>query len=155
MSWVGALVIVVVVYLGANLVLRRFGLFSSAVTPETLRELISRRDGSLLLIDVRTAAEYRKGHIPTAINLPHDSILKRPPEVSNESVVILYGETGSRSASARRSLRRLGFERVFNFGPIRRWNGGLVEGIRPGELASNPTTTDEHPRSANTDDGTG
>ena len=132
MSWVGALVIVVAVYLAANFVLRRFGLFSSALSSESLRELIARRDEPPLVLDVRAADEYRTGHVPTAVNIPHDSIVARPPKVPKDRAIVVYCETGSRSLVARGSLRRLGFTNVVNFGPIRRWKEGLIAGPDPG-----------------------
>ena len=132
MSWVWALIIVVGAYLVANIVVRRFSLFSSSLDSESLRELLSRSDGSLYLLDVRSAGEYRQGHIPTAVNLPHDNIAVRPPKVDRDSPIVLYCETGSRSTVGRRHLKHRGFTNVVNFGPVRRWKGELIEGNEPG-----------------------
>ncbi len=132
MSWVWALIIVVGAYLAANIVVRRFSLFSSSLDSESLRELLSKEDSSVYLLDVRSAQEYRQGHIPTAVNIPHDSIGVRPPKVDGDTVIVLYCETGSRSMVAKRHLKDLGFTNVVNFGPLRRWRNGLIEGNEPG-----------------------
>jgi len=138
MSWIGFLVIVAVVYLLSNFVVRRFGLFSSAVDGQALRQLIEREDGSLCLIDVRTSDEYEHGHIPTAVNIAHDRIASSPPKVPKDSLVVLYCQSGSRSNVARSALSRQGFTNVVNFGPIRRWKLGVVEGPHPGAAPSSP-----------------
>lgn len=86
------------------------------------------------LIDVRTPTEYRAGHIPTAINIPHDRIAKKPPKRPKDSLVVVYCRSGNRSSVARSHLLRHGFGRVANFGGVGKWDGPLVEGTRPGEL---------------------
>lgn len=138
MSWVGILVIVGVVYLLSNFVVRRFGLFSSAVDGEALRQLIAQEDGSMCLVDVRTPDEYEHGHIPTAVNISHDRIGTDPPKVSKDSLVVLYCQSGSRSVVARSILSRQGFTNIVNFGPIRRWKLEVVEGPHPGAVPSSP-----------------
>lgn len=145
MTWIWALVIVVVVYLAANFVVRRVAPFSSSLSSESLDELVSKRDGSICLLDVRSVEEYRGGHIPSAINIPHDSIAARPPRVAKDSTIVVYCDTGSRSFVARRVLRRLGFANVVNFGPVRRWKGDLVRGSEPG-AAAGPAHADGEPR---------
>jgi phage shock protein E len=131
-SWIGALLVVAVVYIVANLVVRRFGLFSSALDHEALRELVERQDGSYSLIDVRSPTEYAQGHIPTAVNIPHDTIAANPPKQPKDSLVVLYCQTGSRSTIARSILTRQGFTDVINFGSLRRWKSGVVTGMQPG-----------------------
>ena len=94
MSWVGALVIVVAVYLAANFALRRFGLFSSALSSESLRELIARREEPPL---VRVAGHdhvtYRKGALAmylVQVRLGEDAVNPRrgPPLVAHRFTVI-------------------------------------------------------------------
>lgn len=138
MSWVGALVIVIAVYLAANIVVRRWGLFSSSLSPDALRELLARKD--VVLVDLRSEPEYRSGHIPGAINIPQEHIASTPPEVSRETVVVLYCRSGPRSTTALRTLKRLGFSNVFDFGALRRWNGVLSKGGTPGVFPSDPAS---------------
>lgn len=134
MSWVAALAIVAGVYLVANLVVRRFGFGGSPLDRESLRELVQRNDDTVCLIDVRSAAEYESGHIPTALNIPHTSIGGNPPHVPKDTLVVLYCQSGSRSQAARATLTRNGYSNVVNFGSLRRWKAPVVTGGDPGRL---------------------
>lgn len=102
---------------------------------EALRRAMTDGNASCTLIDVRTPEEYRAGHIPSAINIPHTRIGKKPPKRPKDSLLVLYCRSGSRARVARSHLMRLGFGRVANFGGLSRWDGPLVDGTRPGELA--------------------
>ena len=103
--------------------------------PRKLAELIERRndEGAVryYLVDVRTLAEYREGHIPTAANIPVGDIGSRPPTSGKTDLVILYCRSGSRSATAKQLLERLGYTNVVNFGAVSRWAGSLVPGDKP------------------------
>ena len=70
------------------------------------------------VIDVRTAEEFRQGHLPGAINIPYDEIASRvgelPPDRSQP--IVLYCRTGRRSGIARTSLEQLGFTHAINAG---------------------------------------
>ena len=59
-----------------------------------------------LLLDVRTPAEFREGHIPGSRNLPLDQI-RRAEEVAaeRETPLFLYCASGARSGAAARQLR--------------------------------------------------
>lgn len=157
MSWIWALIIVAAVYVAANFIVRRIGTLSSSLTTESLLELISRKDAAFRILDVRTDEEYRVAHIPTAINVPHDSIAGHPPDAPADSVIVLYGRTPSQALAARRRLKRRGFSDVVSFGSIERWKGELVEGNVPGEVTrgpgrkgGEPGTSDQSPSPAST-----
>ena len=137
MNLTSVLIILIVVYLTGSYVVRRSGIFSSSLSPAELKNRLTQTDGTAKLIDVRSVAEYRGGHIPTAINIPHDLIAGQPPPVPRDSTIILYCETGSRSLTAKAVLKRLGFKNVTNFGSVGRWKGPLVTGIDPGEMPQN------------------
>lgn len=94
-------------------------------TPEGLRDLIETEEVSYLLVDVRSPAEYAAGHIPTAINVPYQNVASDLPEISDETVVIVYCRSGRRSGIAYDSLRAAGQERLVDFGGIVRWRGEL------------------------------
>jgi len=99
-----------------------------------LRKAMRKEDEPMTLIDVRTPAEYRDGHIPGAINIPHTKIAKKPPLRPKDTLLVVYCRSGNRAMAARTHLRRHGFERVANFGGVGKWDGQLVDGSRPGEL---------------------
>lgn len=70
---------------------------------------------SLTVVDVRTPAEYERGHIRGAINLPVSEISWKAPQLfQKDQPLLVYCGSGRRSLSAVRSLNRLGFSSVFN-----------------------------------------
>ncbi|MFW5643960.1 MAG: rhodanese-like domain-containing protein [Alkalispirochaeta sp.] len=81
--------------------------------------------GDLLLIDVRTPEEFRSGHIPTAINIDHRRIAEGAAEIDRDQRIVLYCRSGSRSRSAYRTLREMGFTDVVDFGGIIHWKGEI------------------------------
>ena len=131
----GVLIVVIVValYVVVNFIRRRAT--SQGITnARSLRAVMEDDAVRYTLVDVRSPDEYRGGHIPTAVNIPHDRIGKKPPKTGKDSLVVVYCHSGSRSMVARSQLVRLGFTRVANFGRIGKWDGPLVDGGRPGEL---------------------
>ena len=89
------------------------------VRPSKARLLLRQRG---MLVDVRTEAEYRRGHLPGSINLPLSSLceelVKRAPK--KIQVILLYCGSGARSRVGRRMLRQMGYEEVYNLGGYRR-----------------------------------
>ena len=75
---------------------------------------IPKLDGSNLLIDVRTVAEFSKGIIEGAINIPVDEIRERISEIPKDKNIYIYCEAGLRGYLAHRILRQLGYENVYN-----------------------------------------
>jgi hydroxyacylglutathione hydrolase len=71
-----------------------------------------------LVVDVRRSSEYREGHIPGAVNVPHTSIPARLEELPHGRPLLLYCRTGSRSAVASAFLARHGFEAVYVNGEL-------------------------------------
>ena len=69
-----------------------------------------------LLLDVRTLAEFRTGHIPKARHLDHRNLEKALPELQayRDQTIVLYCETGARSRTAKRRLEQQGFTRVYH-----------------------------------------
>ena len=84
-----------------------------------------------VLYDVRTAEEYEVGHIPGAINIPHDVIGRTIPIEDKDTPIVLYCRSGNRSGTAYRDLKSLGYKNLFDFGGINTWNGSLVSGSSP------------------------
>jgi rhodanese-related sulfurtransferase len=75
-----------------------------------------------LLIDVRSGGEFAAGHLPRAINFPLDHIESLLPERVHEKrqPLLLYCQSGMRSAVARKRLLRLGYTQVFDLGSYSR-----------------------------------
>jgi rhodanese-related sulfurtransferase len=70
-----------------------------------------------LVIDVRTPAEYKDGHVKGAINLPLQTLGNNLNKLKKDQVIITCCRSGSRSGMAKRMLKANGFEQVHNGGP--------------------------------------
>ena len=71
------------------------------------------------LIDVRTAAEYRQGHIPGSINIPLANI--RNCLIPKSSPVFVCCKSGGRALQAKDTLIAMGYTNVINIGSISGW----------------------------------
>ena len=83
-----------------------------------------------LILDVRTAAEYRDKHIPGAVNLPNETIgSEEIPELPDkEQLILVYCRSGNRSKQASEKLVRRGYTNIVEFGGINDWTGETVGG---------------------------
>jgi rhodanese-related sulfurtransferase len=71
------------------------------------------------IVDVRTPAEYKDGHVKGSINLPLQTLGSQMNKLKKDEVIITCCRSGSRSGMARRQLQAAGFTQVYNGGP---WN---------------------------------
>lgn len=75
-----------------------------------------------VLIDVRTAGEFKSGHVAKAKNIPLDSISKKMKQIPKDKTVVLMCRSGSRSGRATRQLLGAGYENVLNLkGGVMHW----------------------------------
>ena len=72
------------------------------------------RDGSAVLLDVRTAGEYGGGHLDGFLNIPVDELRERLDEVERGKPVYVICQSGLRSYIACRILAGYGYE-TYNF----------------------------------------
>lgn len=70
------------------------------------KELI--KNGAIV-IDVRTSAEFKSGHIKGAKNIPLNTITGKLKGVKQDQVIIAYCASGMRSASAVSILKANGY----------------------------------------------
>jgi phage shock protein E len=80
------------------------------VAPDEVLALVAGEDGPLL-VDVRTAEEYQAGHVPGAINIPHDEVATRLNELEPYRArgVVVYCRSGTRAGMAADALQNAGF----------------------------------------------
>ena len=71
-------------------------------------------DGSVTLLDARTAGEYRRGHIDGFVNIPVDELRERLGEIEAGKPVYVICQSGLRSYIACRILAGNGFD-CYNF----------------------------------------
>jgi rhodanese-related sulfurtransferase len=78
----------------------------------------------MLIIDIRTAADYKKGHIKGAKNMPLSDFAKAVEGLSGDKnePVLVYCNSGNTVTRAIRMLKNAGFEQVNNLeGGIAAW----------------------------------
>jgi rhodanese-related sulfurtransferase len=94
-----------------------------SVSPSQATQLINREDA--LVIDVREPGEYGAGHILGAKNVPLSRVDTGGADTAGkrkDRPVILYCDSGNRSAKAAAVLRGQGYTRVLNLsGGIGAW----------------------------------
>lgn len=104
-------------------------------TEWSVHELARRvRDGrpEAQVLDVRSEAEWREGHVPHARHVHAPYVAERIDELDRERPVVVYCGSGYRSSLAASVLERAGFEDVHSVpGSIRAWQAAgypLVDG---------------------------
>jgi rhodanese-related sulfurtransferase len=100
----------------------RRGAGGASVNTLEATQLINRQDA--LVLDVRNAEEFQKGHILNARNIPLAQLDARLADIARhkDKPVIVACESGSRSGGAAAALRKQGFAQVYNLsGGIAAW----------------------------------
>jgi rhodanese-related sulfurtransferase len=93
-----------------------------SVNPLQATAMINHQDA--VVIDVRPAADYAKGHIINAVNIPATSLTKQLPQLSKYKgkPIIISCRSGAQSSVACKQLIKEGFENVHNLkGGILGW----------------------------------
>jgi rhodanese-related sulfurtransferase len=90
------------------------GLPISAIDVVEAGDLATSTPGALRIIDVRSAREWRDGHIDGSMNIPVGELPDRLDEVPRDARVAVICEGGYRSALAASLLAREGFMDILN-----------------------------------------
>jgi len=94
------------------------------------QEVKAKLDGNekFLLFDVRSPEEYSGGHIAHSISLPLQAVTSSVSRYarSKESEIVVYCQSGARSARAAGTLAEMGYTNVKNLGGISSWSYGIV-----------------------------
>jgi rhodanese-related sulfurtransferase len=93
---------------------------NKAVEEKTSESKQEEVKNGLLIVDVRTVAEFNTGAFPGALNIPLDDVMARLSEFGTDKdrEIIVYCASGGRSAYAQRLLNQAGFTQVANGGGI-------------------------------------
>ena len=94
-------------------------------TVSELNESISKMDHDLVLLDVRTQAEYDSGHILNAINISHDEILEDPELLAEykDNQIVIFCRSGVRAGKVIQLLESLGFDDIIDIdGDMLAWS---------------------------------
>lgn len=84
----------------------------------------------IIILDVRTQAEYDESHIPGAILIPNETIGNEKPEQlpDTDQEILVYCRSGNRSAQAAKKLVEAGYTQIYDFGGIMDWPYDTVSG---------------------------
>jgi Rhodanese-related sulfurtransferase len=91
---------------------------------EGFAELIA--DSDVVVLDVRTAKEFKDGHLERAINLDQnesDFVEKAKAQLPQDKTIAIYCRSGRRSANAANKLTDVGYKLVNLKGGILAWQG--------------------------------
>jgi len=99
---------------------------------------------NLVILDVRTRAEYDSGHLKNATLIPVTELANRLGELNKDKEILVYCMSGGRSVTASQMLVDNGFSKVYNMlGGITAWRnaGCWTEIAHNGDLVINGTNT--------------
>jgi rhodanese-related sulfurtransferase len=108
------------------------------ITPDEARKLMAK--GNTLVVDVRDAPEVEKtGKVAGAVNVSRGMLeFRADPEspyhdknFAKDKTVILYCASGGRSALSGKTLKDMGYEKVYNLGGFKDWadSGGPIDKV--------------------------
>lgn len=86
---------------------------TSRLKPSELKQMIDSGAKYFVIVDVRDEAEYREGHIPTAINIPVETFAAKSEVLPKEKKIIVYCNSGGRSYTEYRKLMKLAYPTIF------------------------------------------
>jgi len=75
------------------------------------QDLLSNPPRDVLILDVRTPGEFGEGHVPNAVNIPHNELASRLSELNSSSdrPIVLYCKSGRRAGMAAELLQGAGY----------------------------------------------
>lgn len=85
-------------------------------------------DASIVVMDVRTIAEYNEGHIKGSILVPLDTIQRSIEGILSDknTTIFVVCRSGNRSAQAKSMLQKMGYANVTDIGSVFTWPEPLV-----------------------------
>ena len=113
------------IYVALALIFSLNSISAELWTVSKLNESISKLDHELVLLDVRTQAEYDSGHILNAINISHEQILEDPELLAEykDSQMVVFCRSGGRAGKVIQLLESIGFEDIIDIdGDMLAWS---------------------------------
>jgi sulfur-carrier protein adenylyltransferase/sulfurtransferase len=110
------------------------------ITPETVADMIVKKDPSLQLIDVRGQDEFEKFSLPGAINLPlADLLAEKNGELFDQDVKmnVFYANSTVNANEAWMIMRQLGYNNIFVLeGGLNYWFDAILNPRLPSSASS-------------------
>lgn len=99
------------------------------ISPSELEKLMPKVEkGDCVLLDIRTAREFRSGHIRCARSIPVEELEGRSEELDTEKSLVIYCRTGKRCLRAMSFLEKDHAEILILEGGLERWPGSIISG---------------------------
>jgi rhodanese-related sulfurtransferase len=104
---------ILVVAIGIYLAFRLFGVLGRwGIKQVSPRELDQKK--GMMLLDVRTDEEYKKGHIPGAVHVPLADIGEKIKKLKKGKELVVYCQSDNRSIWAIKRLMGMGYKNLYN-----------------------------------------
>lgn len=119
-------IVIIILIIAVVIVMSLSGTNKSVIqspNSEEISEII--QDKSVTIIDVRTAEEYKTGHVEGAINIPYDEI-ENEVNYDKDQTIAVYCRTGVRSSEAAKTLEKMGYTKIYDLGGIEDFNVELT-----------------------------
>jgi rhodanese-related sulfurtransferase len=117
-QWMLAAALVVAVVLLALHEARKSG---PSLSPQQAINMVNAEDG--VFVDLRDTAEFRKGHIVSAMNIPSAKLAERMAELEKfrDRPIVLVCKMGQQSGTAGKQLKAANYAKVYKM------TGGMME----------------------------
>ena len=99
-------------------------MYCDTIPAKALSQYINRP--GCLIVDLREPAEYIKGHIPSAVNIPIERVERQLQQLTGYQEIVLYCNRGSQSLMCARRLK-INCCCYSVYGGIRAYQGPLVK----------------------------
>ncbi len=104
----------------ANIIRNKLAGYMTGIGPVALKDLIDNRPDEVMLLDVRSPAEYRQEHLPDSVLVPLGSLRSRVDQLPRDKTIVTLCSLSLRGYEAALILSDAGFE------DVRVLDGGLV-----------------------------
>jgi rhodanese-related sulfurtransferase len=101
------------VLIGGYLLFRLFGYLGRLGIKQISPRELDQKKG-MVLLDVRTDEEYKKGHIPGSVHVAIADIGDRIKKLKKDKDIVVYCQSGSRSIWAIKRLMGMGYKNLYN-----------------------------------------
>jgi sulfur-carrier protein adenylyltransferase/sulfurtransferase len=113
---------------------------SNVITTDAVADMLVKKDPSLMLIDVRSKADYDKYHLPGAVNVPIDNILSDEYAGyfdQDLKMNVLYANGTTNASQAWMLLRQKGYKSVYVLkGGLNYWAETIMNPQKPASTSS-------------------
>ncbi len=95
---------------------------ATRLSPEETEAIRRAVEDGAVIVDVRTTAEFQRGHLDGALNIPLNELMRDTRRIGRKKQpVVVYCHSGSRSGMAVSYLKQAGFARAHNLRVMRNW----------------------------------